>query len=147
MGSVPCAGSSTEQVQAAVLAGLLRGQRQVKQVRQRRNVVQIAKGGAGASGAVGAAQTLLAVLPGGTSAPGFLLGQGQSRGATAPGATALLGFLVFLHLCVEAVALLLGHAAKLDGWSEKTTTAAQHTHHKHDQWSFTWTYVTSGVYL
>lgn len=130
MGSVPRAGSSTEQVQAAVLAGLLRGQRQVKQVGQRRNVVQIAEGGAGASGAVGAAQTLLDVLPGGTAAHRFLLGQGQSRGAATPG---LLGFLVFLHLGVEAVALLLGHAAKLDGWSEKMTTTAQHVHHKHDQ--------------
>lgn len=132
MGSVPRAGSSTEQVQAAVLAGLLRGQRQVKQVWQRRNVVQIAEGGAGASGAVRAAQTLLGVLPGGTAAHGLFLGQGQSRGASAPGAGTLLGFLVFLHLRVEAVALLLGHAAKLDSWSE-TRTLAQRANQKHHQ--------------
>lgn len=73
--------------------------------------------------------TLLGMLPCGTATHRFFLGWSQSCGAAAPG---LLGFLVFLHLGVEAVTLLLGHAAKLDSWSEKMTTIAQHVSHNHD---------------
>lgn len=79
-------------------------------------------------------QTFLGVLPGAAAAHRFFLGWSQSRGATAH---RLLGFLVFLHLGVEAVALLLGHATKLDSWSEKMATTAQNVSHKHDQSSHT----------
>lgn len=60
---VPRTGSTADQFHAAVVAGLLGGQRQVEQVRQRCDVVQVTEGGAGAPAAVGPAQTLLAPLP------------------------------------------------------------------------------------
>lgn len=64
IGGVAGAGpSSAQQLQAAVLAGLLGGQGQVEQVRQGRDVIQVAEGGAGAPGAVRSAEALLHILP------------------------------------------------------------------------------------
>lgn len=63
IGGVPgAAPSPAQQLQAAVLAGLLGGQGQVEQVRQGRDIIQVAEGGAGAAGAVRSAQTFLRIL-------------------------------------------------------------------------------------
>lgn len=92
--------AAAQHVQVAVVAArVLGGQRQVEEqpLGQRGDVVQVAERRAGAP-SVGAA--VLGHVAG-------LVADAQPH--------ALLGLLVLLDLCVQAVALLFGHPAELDG--------------------------------
>ncbi|TNN69199.1 hypothetical protein EYF80_020516 [Liparis tanakae] len=84
---------------SVVSARVLGGERQVEKqaFRQHADVVQVAERGGGAS-PVGAA----------------VVGHVDFLALADPERRALLGLLVLLDLCVQAVALLFGHSAKLD---------------------------------